>query len=114
MVLEQENSSTEINYLPTLPGEVIVWTGQMFLELQQEHGNLFVGEYSSGRPVINGNSALYMHSQNLNNGHPNHRAWYPPQFPLRTPAMSITGKAHAAFHTVWSDPKHPLAEVNFP
>ena len=64
MVLEQENSSTEINYLPTLPGEVIVWTNDpdVLRELQQEYGNLFVGEYSSGRPVINGNSALYMHS----------------------------------------------------
>lgn len=64
MVLEQENSSTEINYLPTLPGEVIVWTNEpdVLTELQQEHGNLFVEEYSSGRSVINGNSALYMHS----------------------------------------------------
>ncbi|MEC8475243.1 MAG: hypothetical protein VXZ38_11365 [Planctomycetota bacterium] len=64
MVLEQENSSTEIDYLPTLPGEVIVWTNEpdVLSELQQAYGSLYVEKYSSGRPVIDGNAALYMHS----------------------------------------------------
>ena len=54
MVLEQEVLRRK-SLFPTLPGEVIVWTNEpdVLKELQQEHGNLFVGEYSSGRPVIN-------------------------------------------------------------
>ena len=65
MVLEKENSSTEINYLPTLPGEVIVWTNEpdVLRELQQEHGNLFVENIPADVLVINGNPALYMHSE---------------------------------------------------